>query len=98
MGERAGELEQPVGQGGFSVVDVRDDAEIPDVLGIHGFLCGTRSGESNTRSARACRVLQTVEFATVSSARPAGRESGSGAVSGITDYPEVNDDKRVCRY
>ena len=34
-GERSGELEQAVGERGFAVVDVRDDREIADVLGIH---------------------------------------------------------------
>ncbi len=39
LAERAGKLQQAVGQRGLAVVDVRDDAEIPDVLGIHGLLC-----------------------------------------------------------
>ena len=39
LGERAGELQQAVGQRGFAVVNVRNDAEIADVLGIHGSLC-----------------------------------------------------------
>ena len=34
-GERSGELQQAVGQRGFAVVDVRDNREIADVLGIH---------------------------------------------------------------
>ena len=34
--ERSGELEQAVGERRFAVVDVRDDGEIADVLGIHG--------------------------------------------------------------
>ena len=34
-GEGSGELEQAVGERGFAVVDVRDDREIADVLGIH---------------------------------------------------------------
>src|SRR4029077_17439976 len=38
LAERASKLEQAVGQGGFPVVDVRDDAKIADVLGIHGSL------------------------------------------------------------
>ena len=42
LAERAGQLEQAVGQRGFAVVDVRDDAEIPDELGIHGFSCDSR--------------------------------------------------------
>ena len=33
--ERAGQLQQAVGQRGFAVVNVRDDAEISDVPGIH---------------------------------------------------------------
>ena len=40
LGERARQFEQPVGQGGFPVVDVRDDAEIPNELEIHGFSSG----------------------------------------------------------
>ena len=43
LGERAGQLEQTVGQRGFAVVDVRYDAEIPDELGIHGSFCVARS-------------------------------------------------------
>ncbi len=38
LAERAGKLEQAIGQGGLAVVDVRDNAKIPDVLGIHGSL------------------------------------------------------------
>ena len=37
LGQRAGQLQQAVGQRGFAVVNVRDDAEIPDVLRIHLF-------------------------------------------------------------
>jgi hypothetical protein len=39
LGERAGEFQQAVGQRGFAVVNVRNDAEIADVLGIHVSLC-----------------------------------------------------------
>ncbi len=39
LAERAGKLQQAVGKRGLTVVDVRDDAEIADVLGIHGLLC-----------------------------------------------------------
>jgi hypothetical protein len=39
LGERAGKFQQAVGQGGFAVVNVRNDAEIADVLGIHVSLC-----------------------------------------------------------
>jgi hypothetical protein len=39
LAQRTGKLEQPIRKGGLTVVDVRDDAEIPDVLGIHGLLC-----------------------------------------------------------
>jgi hypothetical protein len=35
LSERAGQFKQTVGQRGFTVVDVRYDAEIPDELGIH---------------------------------------------------------------
>ena len=55
LGERAGKLQQAVGKRGFAVVDMRDDAKIPDVLGIHRFLNG-RSGMSH--------ALKTIEFAT----------------------------------
>jgi hypothetical protein len=34
-GDSAGEFEQAVGQGGFAVVDVRDDREISDAFGVH---------------------------------------------------------------
>ena len=33
--QRAGQLEQPVGQRGFAMVDVRDDREIPNMLIVH---------------------------------------------------------------
>ena len=33
IGQRAGVLDQPVGQGGFPVVDVGDDREVADVVG-----------------------------------------------------------------
>ncbi len=39
LGDGAGQLQQAVGQRGFTVVDVRDDAEIPDEKRIHGFSC-----------------------------------------------------------
>jgi len=35
-GERAGPLEQPVGQRRLAVIDVRDDREVADALGFHG--------------------------------------------------------------
>src|SRR5205085_11577153 len=35
LGKRAGHFEQAVGQRGFAVVDVRNDAEIPYALWIH---------------------------------------------------------------
>ena len=54
LGERAGEFEQAVGQRGFAVVDVRDDAEIADELGIHGSLC---VGPTITRVRRKRRLL-----------------------------------------
>ena len=38
LAQRAGQLQQPVGQRGLAVVDVRDDAEIPDVLWVHLFV------------------------------------------------------------
>ena len=38
-GQRAGELEEPVGESGLAVVDVRDDREVADVTWIH-FVAG----------------------------------------------------------
>ena len=35
-GERTGQLEQAIGQRGLAVVNVRNDGEVSDVLGIHG--------------------------------------------------------------
>ena len=35
VGDGAGQLQQTVGQGGFAVVDMRDDAKIADVVGVH---------------------------------------------------------------
>src|SRR5581483_5010538 len=35
-GKGSGKFEQPVGQGGLAVVDMRDDGEITDVRGVHG--------------------------------------------------------------
>jgi hypothetical protein len=42
--DHAGELEHAVGQGGLAVVDVRDDAEVPDHrgIGVPGFNIGRR--------------------------------------------------------
>ena len=40
LAERAGEFEKAVGKRGFAVVDVRDDAKISDVAGVHQFLTG----------------------------------------------------------
>ena len=36
-GQRSGQLEQSVGQGGFAVVDVRNDGEIAEESGVHGY-------------------------------------------------------------
>ena len=35
LGQRAGDLKQAVGERGFAVVNVRDDREVADVLGVH---------------------------------------------------------------
>ena len=35
LGERAGEFEQAVREGGFAVIDVRDDREVADEFGVH---------------------------------------------------------------
>ena len=40
LAERAGEFEKAVGKRGFAVVNVRDDAKISDVTGVHQFLTG----------------------------------------------------------
>ena len=77
LGERAGQFEQAVGQRGFAVVDVRDDAEIAYELGIHGSLCEWAADGSEARSARARRALQTIEFAT----ECGEAESGAGQTS-----------------
>jgi len=34
-GQRAGQLEEPVGEGGLAMVDVRDDRKVADVTWIH---------------------------------------------------------------
>ena len=34
-GQRSGQFEQAVGERGLAMVDVRDDREVSDVLGIH---------------------------------------------------------------
>ena len=34
-GHGAGQLKQPVGQRGLAMVDMRDDREVSDVLGVH---------------------------------------------------------------
>ena len=46
-GEGAGELEEPIGEGGLAVVDVRDDREVADVAWIH-FVAGGLSIHVNT--------------------------------------------------
>lgn len=38
-GQRTGQLEEPVGEGGLAVVDMRDDREVADVTWIH-FVAG----------------------------------------------------------
>ena len=53
LAERAGQLQQAVGQRGFAVVDVRDDAEIADVLGIHVSLCECAAPASVLHALRA---------------------------------------------
>ena len=47
-GQRAGQLEQAVGQRGFAMVDVRDDREVADESGVHGW-----SGQSLILAGRA---------------------------------------------
>ena len=50
-GQRAGELQQPVGERGFAVVDVRDDREIADKSGVHAV--GPRQKPRTSRVASA---------------------------------------------
>ena len=38
LGQASGELEEAVGEGGFAVVDVRDDREVADVAGVHSWV------------------------------------------------------------
>src|SRR6185436_16080891 len=52
LGDGVGPLEQPVRQGRLPVVDVRDDAEIPDVLALFHAV----RAQNRTRYARATRV------------------------------------------
>jgi hypothetical protein len=48
-GEGVGLLKQAVGQGGFAVVDVRDDGEITNVFKIHIFgLCQENASVKNS--------------------------------------------------
>jgi len=54
LAQGARQFQQPVGQRGFAVVDVRDDAEVPYELGIHVFSCGFPCGRDAARPAR-CR-------------------------------------------
>ena len=66
-GERAGELEQAVGEGGLAVVDVRDDREVADVAWVHGalrepqssILTSQRQGAGKWGRPVASRVLQS---------------------------------------
>ena len=82
LAERAGQLEQAVGQRGLAVVNVRDDAKIADVLRVHClYLLGCslwlwfverRAAKRAGRHTRAHkRASQTIEFATVCSTEPA---------------------------
>jgi hypothetical protein len=45
--ERAGTLEEAIGERRLAVVDVRDDAEIADLVGLHGAPIGrVRDGKA----------------------------------------------------
>jgi hypothetical protein len=74
LSERAGQFEQTVGQRGFTVVDVRYNAEIPDELGIHGSFCVERSRLERDCLCAPNRVLQTTESAIDLQVRPPRRE------------------------
>ena len=53
--QRAGDFEQAIGKRRFAVIDVRNDAEIPDVRGIH---CGMMKLEAGTSIIPRCpRIL-----------------------------------------
>ena len=56
LAERARDFEQAVGQGGFPVVDVRDDAEIPDVLRVHSTLVRGPMQQTPQRLALPARI------------------------------------------
>jgi len=44
LAERARYFKQTIGQCGLAVVDMRNDAEIPDSLGIHAYLLSYERG------------------------------------------------------
>ena len=93
-----GQFEQPVGQGGFPVVDVRDDAEIADELRDPWIFGSDRgaAGKEVPGSARCRRVFQNIEFATV--IEDAGKSGGErqgvpilGAASGRGGKNEIGE-------
>ena len=65
LAQRAGQFQQAVGQRRLAVVDVRNDAEISDVLGIHGLFSGGAApvAAMRRRLVRANHAFQTSEFA-----------------------------------
>ena len=60
-GERAGQLQQTVSQGGFAVVNVRDDREISDASGFHGAVSILAGSRGETRATREMRTMFHVE-------------------------------------
>ena len=49
-GQRTGEFEQAVGEGGLAVIDVRDDREVADVAWVHEKCGRPQSLHVNTRA------------------------------------------------
>ena len=67
LAERAGKLQQAVGQGGLAVVDVRDDAEVADETRIHVDALSRRQAIVRLAAAReqsALRVLSLPQLET----------------------------------
>src|SRR5271156_5492676 len=73
LSERAGELEQTVGQGRLAVVDVRNDAEIADVLGVHDRFSGSAAQTAMQRRCNAALHAPTARFKLPSLPHNAGK-------------------------
>ena len=90
--DHARELQHPVGQGRFAVVDVRDDAKVPDPCGIgergvgEG---GNRTAPTGTHRCSGCDAGVVVESSfsrlAVDGSRPGCRRSSQGRPVGVED-------------